>query len=324
MPPSGYEWAACDLCGADDARVVMEGARDLAAGTDEAFSIVRCRGCGLRYVNPRPDAETIGRYYSDGYLPHNPGSFPAAGGEVKAILRRASKLPYTLRFGETPAVERPPAAGACLLDMGCGAGGFLAEAQRLGWDVYGVEPNATAAELAREAVGDWSRIVGGTAEDVLLEAERYDCITMWHVLEHVHSPARALEAAFMALVPGGVLRLAVPDAEGFEAALFGRRWQPLELPRHLYHFSAQTVSRYLLQAGYEAPRIVPQWFPSSISDSIDYVIEDVTGRSWRRPKQWITYYLTAPIASLSYVVGNRGVLSVTARKPGGGEQRRAA
>ena len=69
---------------------------------------------------------------------------------------------------------------------------------------------------------------------------------------------------------------------------------------------------------------MPQWFPSSISDSIDYVIEDVTGRPWRRPKQWITYYLTAPIASLSYVLGNSGVLSVTAVKAGRGEGGRSA
>src|SRR3974377_2043353 len=96
--PSGYEWAACDLCRADDARVVMDGTRDLAAGAGEAFSIVRCRSCGLRYLNPRPCAEIIGRYYSDTYLPHNPASFPPAGGEGKAVLGRASKPPALRAF----------------------------------------------------------------------------------------------------------------------------------------------------------------------------------------------------------------------------------
>ena len=187
-----------------------------------------------------------------------------------------------------------------------------------------MEPDGVAAERARDAIGDRSRITISTAENARLEPERYDCVTMWHVLEHVHSPSRALAAAAAALRPGGVLKVAVPNAEGFEATLFGRRWGALDVPRHLYHFSARTLARYLREAGFDAVDMAPQWFPSSISDSIDYVIEDVTGRSWRRPKQWITYYLTTPIASLSYVLGNRGVLSVTARKPDKGERRRAA
>jgi 2-polyprenyl-3-methyl-5-hydroxy-6-metoxy-1,4-benzoquinol methylase len=322
--PRGYEWAACDLCGADNARVVLDGARDMARGGDETFSIVRCGSCGLRYVNPRPDVRTMSRYYSAEYLPHNPESFPAAGGRAKAWLRSASKLPYRLRFGEMPLVEPPPFRGAALLDVGCGVGGYLAEAQRLGWDVHGVEPDAVAAERAREATGDGSRITVGTAEDVRLEPEGYDCITMWHVLEHVHSPSRALAAAVAALRPGGVLKVAVPNAEGFEAALFGKRWGALDVPRHLYHFSVATLVRYLREVGFDAPEMAPQWFPSSISDSVDYVIEDVTGRPWRRPKQWITYYATTPIASVSYVLGNTGVLIATARKPGASEQRRAA
>lgn len=311
----GYEWVPCDLCGADDAEFWLTGGRDLSNGCPGTFSVVRCRACELRYVNPRPDAPTIGRFYSEEYMPHNPGVFPSSGGRVKAALRAASKLPYRLRFGTPPAVEEPPAPGAKLLDLGCGAGGYLEMAQDAGWDVYGVEPDPAAAAMARKVVGDPSRITIGTAEEVRLERECYDCITMWHVLEHVHGPMRVLQSAYAALLPGGVLRMGMPNVGSVEARLLGRRWQPLELPRHLYHFTPETLSRYLQRAGFVGIRIAPEWFPSSISDSVDYLIEELTGRRWRRPDHWATYYLTAPIASLSYVLGNAGIMRVTAVKP---------
>jgi 2-polyprenyl-3-methyl-5-hydroxy-6-metoxy-1,4-benzoquinol methylase len=311
----GYEWVPCDLCGADDAEVWVRHGRDLSNGCPGTFSVVRCRVCGLRYVNPRPDARTISQFYPPEYLPHSPQAFPSTGGRVKAALRAASKAPYRLRFGESPAVPPPPAPGASLLDLGCGAGGYLAQAKLAGWDVYGIEPDPAAAAMARDATGEPSHITVATADDVRLEPGRYDCITMWHVLEHVHGPMWVLRDAYAALRPGGVLRIGVPNAASAEARLFGRRWQPLELPRHLYHFTPETLSRYLRCAGFVNTRAVPAWFPSSISDSIDYVIEHLTGRRWRRPDHWATYYLTAPIASLSYVLGNAGIINVTAVKP---------
>jgi len=310
----GYEWVPCDLCGADDAEAVYRDLRDRVTGSGR-FTLVRCRVCGLQYVNPRPDAQMIERFYPDEYMPHNPGAFPCRGGRVKAALRAASKLPYRLRFGDVPAVPPPPAGRAAMLDLGCGAGGYLAQAARAGWDVYGIEPDPAAAAVAREAVGEASRITIGTAEDIRLEPDQYDCVTMWHVLEHVPGPMYVLRGAYTALRPGGVLRLGVPNAGSVEARLFGRRWGALDLPRHLYHFTPETLSRYLRCAGFASSRVVPAWFPSSISDSIDYLIEDLTGRRWRRPDHWTTYYLTAPIASLSYALGNAGTIEVTAIKP---------
>jgi SAM-dependent methyltransferase len=271
--------------------------------------------CGLRYVNPRPDARTIERFYPDEYMPHNPDAFPAPGGGVKAALRAASKLPYRLRFGDVSAVTPPPVPGAKLLDLGCGAGGYLAQAARAGWDVHGIEPDPAAAAIAREAVGEASRITISTAEEMGLEPEQYHCVTMWQVLEHVHRPMRVLRSAYAALRPGGVLRIGVPHVGSAEARVFGRRWGALDLPRHLYHFTPETLSRYLRRAGFVGIRIVPEWFPSSISDSIDHVLEDVTRRPWRRPRQWATYYATTPFASLSYALGNAGLINVTAVKP---------
>lgn len=308
-----FEWVACDLCGADDSRPVLQGVRDRDNPGGSTYSIVRCRACGLRYTNPRPRRDTIGQFYADGYLPYDPSSFPSPT-RTKDALRRIVTAPYRLRF-RSPAVVPPvPNGGGTLLDLGCGGGGFLAEARRLGWDVYGVEPDARAVEKARALAGDPSRIVRSTAEDVDFEDTRFDCVMMWHVLEHVHSPSAVLEKVHRWLRPGGALRIAVPNVRSAEARLFGRRWFALEIPRHLYHFTPSTLSAYLHRAGFATERVVPQWFPASISDSIDILLEDLTGRSFRRPRQWFTYYLTTPVATLSYVLGNSGILDVTARR----------
>lgn len=306
------EDVACDFCGACDSTLVWARLQDRDIPADETFSIVRCRRCGLVYLNPRPTPEQIGRYYSPDYLPHAPDLFPPTRGHLKEGIRRIARFPYDLRWPRSSAEFSPPRPGAALLDVGCGAGGYLASMAELGWDVYGIEPSPTAAALARARLGDDARVFVGRADAMSLPPARYDYITLWHVLEHVHSPTAVLAAIAPALRPGGSLRLAVPNIGSAEARVFRRRWSPLETPRHLYHFDSDTLAAYLAKAGFKTISVRPQWFPSSISDSINYVIEDVIHRRYRRPDHWMTYYGVSLWASLGYVLGNRGVIDVTA------------
>jgi 2-polyprenyl-3-methyl-5-hydroxy-6-metoxy-1,4-benzoquinol methylase len=310
------EDVACDFCGARDAAVVWAGLPDRDIAAEEAFTIVRCRRCRLVYLNPRPTYEHIGRYYSPDYLPHAPDLFPPARGLLKGALRRIARSPFDRRYPGSTAVVPPPYPGASLLDVGCGAGGYLASMAELGWDVYGIEPSPTAADLARARLGDNARVFVGRADAMSLPPARYDYITLWHVLEHVHSPTAVLEAVAPALRSGGSLRIAVPNIGSAEARVFGRRWSPLEVPRHLFHFDSDTLAAYLMKAGFKTVSIRPQWFPSSISDSINYVIEDIAHRRYRRPDHWMTYYGVASWASLVYVLGNSGVIDVTSVRAG--------
>ncbi|HWB12498.1 MAG TPA: class I SAM-dependent methyltransferase [Pirellulales bacterium] len=132
--------------------------------------------------------------------------------------------------------------GKRLLDIGCGDGHFLLEAQRRGWQVSGTE---IEPEQGRSHGLDIRAAVEEFGPD-----ERFDCVTLWHSLEHLPKPLDTLHRVNELLKPGGDLLISVPDASGFQARLFGRHWLHLDVPRHLFHFNWQSLSRLLERSGF--------------------------------------------------------------------------
>jgi len=88
----------------------------------------------------------------------------------------------------------------------------------------------------------------------------FDCITLWHSLEHVRDPSAILRDCKKILKPGGVLLIAVPDAGGLEARTFGARWFHLDVPRHLFHFTRKSLASVLRAAGFAGLRSWHQEF----------------------------------------------------------------
>jgi SAM-dependent methyltransferase len=135
-----------------------------------------------------------------------------------------------------------------LLDVGCGDGTFLMAAQQKGWTVVGTEMNPHVARSNGLDVRD-------TIEDVSDRAP-FDCITLWHSLEHMRDPRSMLSGLLRLLKSNGRLIIAVPDAGGLQAKMFGRKWFHLDVPRHLYHFDADSLTHLLQSSGYSVRR---QW-----------------------------------------------------------------
>jgi SAM-dependent methyltransferase len=141
----------------------------------------------------------------------------------------------------------PPWVGAGrYLDVGCGSGAGLGVARALGWQVTGIEVDESAAQKARRFTD--VQLVGNVLE-APLAAARFDVITAFHVLEHVVDPIAVVRRMVDWLAPGGLLVVEVPNAGGLGAALFGRAWSGLELPRHLSQFTPETLERTVRTAG---------------------------------------------------------------------------
>ncbi len=147
-----------------------------------------------------------------------------------------------------------------LLDVGCGTGTFLDVARRAGWEVYGLEVSAYAAEQARRR---GLNVTGASADDMRLEVSAYDCVTLWDTLEHVRDPVGVLRTAGRALRPGGVLALSTGDITSLCARLTGARWHLFNLPEHLYFFSPAALARLLARAGCQMVQITREvnWLP---------------------------------------------------------------
>lgn len=239
--PVVMENVACNLCGSTESSLLYE-LEDTLYHVPGEFALRRCLHCGLMYLSPRPTRESIAAYYPAQY-----SSYRSPVEEERfALVRwmRQRKLARRRRLIEQYSGQ----SQGLLLDVGCATGLFLHEMAQSGWQVTGVEPIASAASYARNRFG--LDVFQGTLNEAPYEPMSFDVITFWDVLEHTFSPAQDLAQAAHLLRPGGLLALSVPNWDSLERRLFGRHWQGLDPPRHLYVFSRQTLTTLLGQAGF--------------------------------------------------------------------------
>ena len=217
----------CALCGAGDAPAFLSG-HDAQGVTPGVFTLARCRGCGLVFLNPRPADDQLSLLYREEKF-----DFYSGGTSGHAPARAA--------------VVEQFAPGRRLLDVGSGDGSFLRHIAARGWQVAGVEMHEQAARRQREEFGLDVRT--GTLEQAALPAGAFDVITYWDVFEHIPDPVAELAEAHRLLAPGGIIIFSLPNIASIEAKVFGARWYRLQLPRHLYHYSPRTLGRMAARAG---------------------------------------------------------------------------
>jgi 2-polyprenyl-3-methyl-5-hydroxy-6-metoxy-1,4-benzoquinol methylase len=238
------ESVPCDLCGAEEAESApLYTLRDTFHDLPGEFVLRRCRACGLMYLSPRPTPQGMLVYYPDAYSNYR----PAIEDEWSPLMRWMRQRKLAAR---RTVIER--ASGlrrGRLLDVGCSTGLFLHEMDLAGWEIAGVEPVAGAAAYARERFG--LEVVQGPLHEATYAPASFDAITFWDVLEHTFSPRQALGQAAALLRPGGYLFASVPNWDSFNRRLFGRYWQGLDTPRHLYVFPRETLAALLRRAGFE-------------------------------------------------------------------------
>jgi 2-polyprenyl-3-methyl-5-hydroxy-6-metoxy-1,4-benzoquinol methylase len=237
---------ACPVCATSDAgfyAVATDRLFSLAAGR---FQLRRCRSCGCLFQNPLPDSIALASFYPRRYWwSADPGSgFSATLGKIERAYREFVGLDH-VRFLQR--CTRGGGRGRSLLDIGCGSGTFLHLARKRGFVPYGMDMSEHAVAAAR-AQYDLPVRQGDIGSD-LWEGHSFDFITMFHVLEHLPAPGKALEYARGLLKPGGSLILQVPNASSFQACVFGARWYGLDVPRHLINFTPRSLGMLLDRTG---------------------------------------------------------------------------
>ena len=274
------EWVRCNLCGADDTVPVVE---------IHGLHIVRCRRCGLLYVNPRHGEEKLQGIYTEQYYEHDGirNGLEFFGYDDYLTDEQNIRITFAKRL---KTIERYAKKGA-LLDVGCATGFFLDLARSKGWEVAGTEVSEFSALCAREKFGVDVRL--GVLKDLRFDAGKFNVVTMWDVIEHVVDPVGELEEVWRILRDGGLLSLITPDAGSLVARALGNRWEEFRRVReHVYFFSRRTMTQMLHKAGFEVLRI-------ESADKVFYL-----GPAMHRLK----YYtwdgaITNAAASLVYAVG---------------------
>jgi SAM-dependent methyltransferase len=213
-------------------------ARDYITG--DQFAIERCRDCGVAFTRPRPD--DLGKYYPSEYYGGGTGRFPSSIESLQRALYRR----------RATAVEGILGRKGRVLDIGCGPGFLLREFRERGWKVQGTEFSEQSAAHARKALG--LPVSVGDIRELKLETGSFDAVVMWHVLEHTAEPEETLAEVARLLRPGGVFLCAVPNFGSAEARFARDKWFHLDVPRHLSHFTVESLGRLLVKHGFAVER----------------------------------------------------------------------
>jgi SAM-dependent methyltransferase len=231
----------CKLCGADQFRPWLVGVPQLGSRTPSRFAIERCGGCGLLQTRPEPLPAELQEAYGPAYTWKNSTSFL---GRLESLYRQ-----LLVRYDQARAVQCAArlAEGNKLLDVGCADGLVVAEARRVGLVAHGIDrpdvPLWPGCDPAWRGAGD--------IETLDQPPESWDVVSLFHVLEHLREPLTLLAKVHAWLRPRGVLVVQVPNASSFQARLFRARWNSLDIPRHLTHWTEATLTRALRETGYE-------------------------------------------------------------------------
>jgi 2-polyprenyl-3-methyl-5-hydroxy-6-metoxy-1,4-benzoquinol methylase len=222
--------------------------------SQETFQIVSCKTCSFKFTNPRPKAEKIGDYYkAESYISHSNTSKGLISKLYKAVRN------YTLK-GKLNLVSKYSQRGS-LLDYGCGTGMFLSAARGSTWNGYGIEPDPGARNFAKKESGAEVYADVETA-DGMLRGVDFNCITLWHVLEHVLDLNQTLAWFNSKLKNNGTLIIAVPNYTSYDARHYKEFWAAYDLPRHLYHFEEATMIATVQKAGFKHIESLPMKFDS--------------------------------------------------------------
>ncbi|GAA0266921.1 hypothetical protein GCM10009127_03140 [Alteraurantiacibacter aestuarii] len=297
---------ACPFCRSTSHSADVSDVADYFFATyDGTSDFARCSDCGSLWQQKRLVPHLLAQTYKNYYTHELPSAEPdqVKSGGLKEALRECyvrwrfansarmadvlGAISYRLVARELDRLDvryrYTPRGPAKILDYGCGNGDWLRIMRGMGHDVSGVD-----FDLAAIAVAAQSEIPVFTPDQAaeLDWSEKFDAVTLSHVIEHVPDPRALLQQVYSWLKPGGIIYVEAPHANAEGLAVFGRYWRGLEAPRHLAIPSRVGLLTALKHAGFANPQsaIVRQVRSWVWERSLSVIKEDERGEvneRWR-------------------------------------------
>jgi len=322
--------AACNVCGEHGQRPQFT-AKDFRFNLPGEFRVYQCPSCGLAYIYPQPARDELRQYYPDNYYTHLPPSkstreslesalldflfFICEGAQAgkqtvaRQVVHRAIDRIGILRHRvEVNALDFLTRNGGKFLEVGFGDGTFLDFAAARGYTTYGVDPDPIACRGSRDR---GHTIFCGDVMDARFPDGTFDFIRMRHALEHVGDPTGIVRELYRAQKPGGYLFVEVPNIAGLLASIFRDRWVQLDAPRHLFHFTRNSLTLLLERAGYSVLRATFDTEPWHLMDSYSYLLQGMNSRQSLDLQRFLDYHnrrtVTFSLYTISRFISEKGL-----------------
>lgn len=212
--------AACPICGSR---------RTPPLPAYRRAHLVRCDRCRQVFAGRRPSDEELAANYAQ--YPRTDFDSPITRARYRELLDGFARYRRTNR----------------ILDMGCGLGYFLEEAEAAGWEAYGSEYEPRAIEINREK---GLNCLQAPIRPGDLDVDSFDVITAFEVVEHLRDPAGEATLIAELLRPGGIFYCTTPNFASVSRRVLRDRWAVIEYPEHLLYFSPATLRGWLQRFGF--------------------------------------------------------------------------
>lgn len=214
----------------------------------ESYEVMHNKEYEMLVTSPLPS--NLEKYYkSEEYISHTDGK--------KNIFEKTYQLvkSYTLN-GKLKLINSLKTDNKTVLDIGAGTGDFLKTCKEKNWLTSGVEPSAEARNIAK------AKKINLVENLESLGDKKFDIITLWHVLEHIPNLKQYIKKIKELLKPNGYLIIAVPNYKSYDAKYYKEFWAAYDVPRHVWHFSKNSIRKIFNEVKMEVIKIIPMKFDS--------------------------------------------------------------
>lgn len=208
------------------------------------FNVYICNSCGIVVRLPIPPKDEIEKLYDEGYYTGKNPYFYLDERNIKG-----SHLVWEKRVNKLVEIYKKEnnATPKNILDIGCSFGGLLETAKnKFGLEPYGVEISKYSSEYARER---GINVIQGNIEEIQIESEKFDIVTMVEVIEHLTNPLETMRKIYKATTWGGIVLVQTANIEALQSKLWGNKYH-YYLPGHLHYFSNKTLRHLLYSSGF--------------------------------------------------------------------------
>ncbi len=207
------------------------------------YQVYACRNCGFQWLDPQPTDSELSEIYSDQYF------LDEGDAKITELVNKIKRATARLYLEQLVKEISPSLNHASLLEIGCGMGDFLLEAQSEGFNVSGLEVTDHLVELANRRLGSTS-VQKGYLESSRFDKESFDVVANFDVIEHVRNPVDFLMHVNSLLKESGKVYIVTPSLDSFSAKLLGRNWMEYKV-EHISYFNQKSISLLLEQAGFQ-------------------------------------------------------------------------
>jgi 2-polyprenyl-3-methyl-5-hydroxy-6-metoxy-1,4-benzoquinol methylase len=216
--------------------------------SNKQLKLFKCNQCHAIFINPVPTETEVKKFYPKTYYSYQKKQKKGFFDKVKSLIIKFNLektkinlfekiliIIFKPKFGGLPLYKKQ---NARFLDIGCGTGENLSILNQYDWKSFGIELDKEAVAIARK---NNLNVKQSSLEKISFK-EKFDCIRIWHVFEHLKNPNTSLKKIKSLLKKDGEILMAVPNSKSLAYKLFRQYWYNLDCPRHLINYCPETIA----------------------------------------------------------------------------------